>query len=50
MGLVGASKILIGGLLVGSIVAMVVDASFTIGMGSVVGIGLFGKSMSFLTL
>ncbi len=50
MGFVGASQILIGGLLVGIIVAMVGDASFTIGMGSVVGIGLFDMSMSFLTL
>jgi DHA1 family bicyclomycin/chloramphenicol resistance-like MFS transporter len=50
MGLVGASQMLIGGLLGSGIVAMGGDASFTIGMGSVVGIGLFGVSMSFLAL
>jgi hypothetical protein len=50
MGLVGASQMLIGGLLGSGIVAMGGDASFTIGMGSVVCIGLFGVSMSFLAL
>ena len=46
MGLVGASQMLISGLLGGGIVAMGGDANFTIGMGSVVCIGLFGVSMS----
>ena len=50
MGLVGASQMLIGGLLGSGIVAMGGDASFTIGMGSVVGVGLFGMGMSFLAL
>ena len=50
MGVVGASQMLVGGLLGSGIVAMGGDASFTIGMGSVVGIGLFGVSMSFLAL
>ena len=50
MGLVGASQMLFGGLFGSGVVAMGGDASFTIGMGSVVGVGLFGVSMSFLAL
>ena len=50
MGLVGASQMLIGGLLGSGIVVIGGDASFTIGMGSVVGVGLFGMAMSFLAL
>ena len=50
MGFVGASQMLIGGLLGSGIVAIGGDASFAIGMGSVVGIGLSGVVMSFLAL
>ncbi len=50
MGLVGALQMLIGGLLGSGIVAIGGDASFTIGMGSVVGIGFFGVCVSFLAL
>ena len=50
MGLVGAAQMLIGGLLGSGIVAMGGDANFIIGMGSVVGVGLFGVIMSVLAL
>ena len=50
MGLVGASQMLIGGLLGSGIVVMGGDANFTVGMGSVFGIGLFGVIMSVLAL
>ena len=42
--------LLIGGLLGSGIVAIGGDASFIIGMGSVVGVGLFGVIMSVLAL
>ncbi len=50
MGVVGASQMLIGGLLGSGVVAVGGDASFAIGMGSVVGVGLIGVSMSFVAL